>query len=179
MAQRTFWNMLGMFRITTWIQYAFLFIRLYGCLCVCVCWEGGLWGCYLLTTLRKKRMHGYHETLWSNMVQGAIDQFHKFNNASVSYPTVLHSRQKCAHFCSEWRILWHVTGAFGNLRVRSIGNICEAQSASLRATRFHAPQTMGGIGLHSRCASCFAKRNRVIDNSSFLSHTILDSSTLA
>ena len=29
-----------------------------------------------------------------------IDRFNKSQNASVPYPTMLHSEQKCAHFCS-------------------------------------------------------------------------------
>ena len=28
-----------------------------------------------------------------------IEQFHKSQNAPVPYPTILHSEQKCAHFC--------------------------------------------------------------------------------
>ena len=29
------------------------------------------------------------------------DLIHKSQNAPVPYPTMLHSEQKCAHFCSE------------------------------------------------------------------------------
>ena len=35
------------------------------------------------------------------------DQFHKSQNAPVPYPTMVHSEQKCAHFCSEWSIVGH------------------------------------------------------------------------
>ena len=28
-----------------------------------------------------------------------MDQFHKSQNATVPYPTVLYSEQKCAHLC--------------------------------------------------------------------------------
>ena len=37
-----------------------------------------------------------------------IDQSH---NASVPYLTINHSKQKCAHFCSEWCILGYGTSA--------------------------------------------------------------------
>ena len=50
----------------------------------------------------------------------AIDQFHKSQNAPVPYPTILHSEQKCAHFCSEWSIVRYGTGAFWDLWIRSI-----------------------------------------------------------
>ena len=36
-------------------------------------------------------------------------------NAPVPYPRMLHSEQKCAHFCSEWSILGYGTGAFWDL----------------------------------------------------------------
>ena len=45
----------------------------------------------------------------------SIDLIHKSQNASVPYPTMLHSEQKCAHFCSEWSIVGYGTGAFWNL----------------------------------------------------------------
>ena len=32
------------------------------------------------------------------------DHSHKSHNAPVPYPTMHHSEQKCAHFCSEWCI---------------------------------------------------------------------------
>ena len=48
------------------------------------------------------------------------DQFHKSQNAPVPYPTMLHSEQKCAHFCSEWSIVGYGTGAFWDLWIRSI-----------------------------------------------------------
>ena len=36
-------------------------------------------------------------------------------NAPVPYPRMLHSEQKCAHFCSEWSIQGYGTGAFWDL----------------------------------------------------------------
>ena len=44
-----------------------------------------------------------------------IDLIHKSQNAPVPYPTILHSEQKCAHFCSEWSIVGYGTGAFWDL----------------------------------------------------------------
>ena len=35
---------------------------------------------------------------------GWIKLINKSQNAAVPYPTVLHSEQKCVHFCSEWSI---------------------------------------------------------------------------
>ena len=43
---------------------------------------------------------------------GKRDQFHKSQNAPVPYPTMLHSEQKCAHFCSEWSIVGYGNGTF-------------------------------------------------------------------
>ena len=40
---------------------------------------------------------------------------HKSRNTPVPYPTMLHSEQKCAHFCSEWSIVGYETGAFWDL----------------------------------------------------------------
>ena len=48
-----------------------------------------------------------------------IDKFHKSQNAPVPHPRMLHSEQKCAHFCSEWSILGYATGAFWDLWIRS------------------------------------------------------------
>ena len=46
----------------------------------------------------------HNSSLWS------ID-LHKIHNATVSYPTMHHSEQKCAHFCSEWCIVRYGTDA--------------------------------------------------------------------
>ena len=43
------------------------------------------------------------------------DPIHKSQNASVPYHTMLHSEQKCAHFCSEWSNVGYGTGAFWDL----------------------------------------------------------------
>ena len=42
-------------------------------------------------------------------------QIHKSHNAPVPYPTMQHSEQKCAHFCSEWCIVGYGTGALWHL----------------------------------------------------------------
>ena len=41
-------------------------------------------------------------------------------NAPVPYPTMLHSEQKCAHFCSEWSTVGYGRGAFWDSWIRSI-----------------------------------------------------------
>ena len=53
-----------------------------------------------------------------------MDQFHKSQNAPVPYPKMLHSEQKCAHFCSEWSILGYGTGAFWDIWIRAIWVWC-------------------------------------------------------
>ena len=49
-----------------------------------------------------------------------INPIHKSQNATVPYPTMLHSEQKCAHFCSEWSIAGYGTGTFWDLWNQSI-----------------------------------------------------------
>ena len=44
-----------------------------------------------------------------------IDLIHKSQNSPVPYPPILHSEQKCAHFCSEWSIVGYGTGVFWDL----------------------------------------------------------------
>ena len=46
----------------------------------------------------------------------------KSHNASVPYPTMHHSRQKCAQLCSEWCTAGYGTGAFWNLWNHSLFN---------------------------------------------------------
>ena len=58
-----------------------------------------------------------------NSIRFPIDQFPKSQNAPVPYPTMLHSEQKCAHFCSEWSIVGYGISAFWNLGNWSIGNL--------------------------------------------------------
>ena len=45
----------------------------------------------------------------------SIDQCHKSQNGPVPYPTMLHSVQKCAHFCSEWHIVGYGTSVLLDL----------------------------------------------------------------
>ena len=42
----------------------------------------------------------------------SIDLIHKSLNVPIPYPTMLHSEQKCADFCSELSIVGYETGAF-------------------------------------------------------------------
>ena len=49
-----------------------------------------------------------------------IDLIHKSQNATVPYPSMLHSEQKCAHFCSEWGIVGYGKGAFCKMGLLSI-----------------------------------------------------------
>ena len=44
------------------------------------------------------------------------DLIHKSHNAPAPYPTIHHSEQKCAHFCSVWCIVGYGTGALWNLQ---------------------------------------------------------------
>ena len=39
------------------------------------------------------------------LYEQTIDQFHKSRRAPVPYPTIPHSEQKYAHFCSGWSIV--------------------------------------------------------------------------
>ena len=44
-----------------------------------------------------------------------VEESPNSHNAPVSYPTIHHSEQKCAHFCSEWCIVGYGTGALWEL----------------------------------------------------------------
>ena len=52
---------------------------------------------------------------FTNKFSLTIDLIHKSQNAPVPYPTMPHSEQKCAHFCSEWSIVGYGTDAFWDL----------------------------------------------------------------
>ena len=52
---------------------------------------------------------------WTNVLLVSIDLIHKSQIAPAPYPTIPHSEQKCAYFCSEWGIVGHGTGAFWDL----------------------------------------------------------------
>ena len=56
-----------------------------------------------------------------------IDLIHKSQNAPVPYPKMLHSEQKCVHFCSEWSIMGYGTGAFWD----GICEMCYIMSTSV------------------------------------------------
>ena len=65
-----------------------------------------------------------------------IDLIHKSQNALVPYPTILHSEQKCAHFCSEWSIVGYETGAFWDLWYWSIDPCANKQGLTLSTVHF-------------------------------------------
>ena len=46
-----------------------------------------------------------------SLIDEIIDLIHKSQNAPVPYPTMLHSKQKCVHFCLEWSTVGYGTGA--------------------------------------------------------------------
>ena len=50
-----------------------------------------------------------------------IDLIHKSHNAPVPYPTMHHSEQKCAHFCSEWCMVGYGTGVLWHLWLVYLG----------------------------------------------------------
>ena len=67
----------------------------------------------------------WNPTLWLNSPSVClslciIDHFRKSHKAPVPYPTMHHSEQKCAHFCSEWCIVGYGTGVLRDLCNRSI-----------------------------------------------------------
>ena len=70
-----------------------------------------------------------------------IDRFHKSQNVPVPYPAMLHSEQKCAHFCSEWSIVGYGTGAFWDLWIRLIGSSqVQVMDCCLRESIHHLDQ---------------------------------------
>ena len=69
-------------------------------------------------------IHAYFFSVHTSLLTVfAIDQFYKSHNASVPYPTMHHSEQKCAHFCSEWCIVGYGTDALWDLWISSIGPV--------------------------------------------------------
>ena len=49
-----------------------------------------------------------------------MNQFYKSENTPVPYPTMLHSEQKCADFCSEWSVVGYGTCALWDLWIGSV-----------------------------------------------------------
>ena len=79
----------------------------------------------------------------------SIDQFHKSQNAPVPYPTMPHSEQKCAHFCSEWCIVGYGTGAFWDLWIRSIDTTQSADpSTDARVSSAPTWECFDGVRVH-------------------------------
>ena len=70
----------------------------------------------LIQFLTKRLLQTFaHDNTLMNFSCSWIDQVHKSQNAPAPYPTMLHSEQKCAHFCSEQGIMGYGTGAFWDL----------------------------------------------------------------
>ena len=69
-------------------------------------------------------------------------------NAPVPYPTMLHSEQKCAHFCSEWSTVGYGRGAFWDLWIRSI-------------------EHMDHVGQHIRSVTDHLKWNNLLESDWF------------
>ena len=55
--------------------------------------------------------HGVGSPCFTHAHHISIDLFHKSHAAPAPYPTMHHSEQKCAHFCSEWCIVEYGAGA--------------------------------------------------------------------
>ena len=66
-----------------------------------------------------ERRFGFRSKYHWSFNEDPIDQTHKSHNAPASYPTMHHSEQKCAHFCSKWCIVGYGTGAMWDLWIRS------------------------------------------------------------
>ena len=73
--------------------------------------------------LQKMKIHFYvaskHISLERDQLillfSNGTDRSHKSHNAFVPYPTIHHSEQKCAHFCSERYIVGYGTQAFWDM----------------------------------------------------------------
>ena len=88
-------------------QYVWFPVHLKGHL-IPLCYETLVvnWQNWLFTLFHQSR---------SVLSPNPIGQLHKSQNAPVPYSTMLHSELKCAHFCSEWRIVGYGTGACWDL----------------------------------------------------------------
>ena len=72
--------------------------------------------------LRICKRHNWHVHPSPDCNDETTDLIHKSQNALVPYPTMIHSEQKCALFCSDWSIVGYGTGAFWDLWNWSIQN---------------------------------------------------------
>ena len=54
-------------------------------------------------------------------LRNIIDLIHKPHKAPITYPTMHHSEEKYAHFCSDWCIVVYGTGASWDLWDLSLG----------------------------------------------------------
>ena len=64
-----------------------------------------------------------------------IDQFHKSQNAPVPYPTMLHSEQKCANFCSKWSIAVNGSRSTQEKKIYGTKHVVILDSTELKKTK--------------------------------------------
>ena len=86
----------------------------------------------------------------------STDLSNKSQNAPAPYPTMLHSEQKCSHFCSEWSIVGYGTGAFWdmwncsimtqfiNTYVHHHASICQPRAGFINVFRRHHSSFISG-----------------------------------
>ena len=74
------------------------------------------WHSYEVTVMTIHINYGWWYGVWCLVAQKlSIDQICKSHNADVPYPTLHHSEEKCAYFCSECSILEYGTSALWDL----------------------------------------------------------------
>ena len=84
---------------------------------VCNLWSRVIISCSASYWLHHCHIHSVTWTPWHLKHQkNNPDQYPKSHNEPVPYPTIHHSEQRCAHFCSEWCIVGYVTGVLWDLR---------------------------------------------------------------
>ena len=76
----------------------------------------------------------YAYSYWGHIL--LIDLIHKSQNAPAPYPTMPHSEQKCAHFCSEWNTMGYGTRAFWDLCDWSIKHVHQSNLFSRIISRY-------------------------------------------
>ena len=80
-----------------------------------------------------------HSIATSKFDIAQIDLIHKFQNAHVPYHKMLHSEQKCAHFCPEWSTVGCGIGAAWDLWNCSIGSHISLQYHQMSIMRPKSP----------------------------------------
>ena len=75
-----------------------------------------------------------------------LTYIHKSHDASVPYPAMHHSEQKCAHFCSEWCIVGYETGASWGWVSEWVSERASEVSEWVSLTRFCSHRTLCSVG---------------------------------